>query len=87
MAIVVDKHDQVSTTMADDGQGGSIKIPSFLVGKNDGKILKEAIHQMEEKLIKDLNNEDWADQDQDTRESRNFANKAKNRRQYRKRGH
>lgn len=44
MAIIVDSHEKARSTMGDDGQGGSIKIPSFLIGKKDGKVLKEAIH-------------------------------------------
>ena len=89
MAIIVDKRDEARAIMGDDGQGGSIKIPSFLIGNKDGKVLKEAIHQMEEKLIKNLSNEDWvADvEDRDNHESRNFVNTVKNRKQYRKKGH
>jgi hypothetical protein len=30
--------------MADDGKGSSVNIPTFLIGLNDGKILKEQIH-------------------------------------------
>ena len=44
MAIIVDNHEKVSTRMTDDGQGGSIKIPSFLIGKDDGRAIKEAVH-------------------------------------------
>lgn len=48
MAIIVDYHDEENTNMANDGHGSSIKIPSFLIGKTDGKTIKEAIHQMNE---------------------------------------
>lgn len=37
--------------MSDDGEGKSIKIPSFLIGKRDGDKLKEAIHQITLKEI------------------------------------
>ena len=46
MAIVVDMHHTVSTTMADDGAGNSVKIPSFLIGKRDGNKIKESIHEL-----------------------------------------
>ena len=52
LAIIVDREDRASTGMADDGKGGSIQIPSFLIGKHDGKALKEAIHEMEMPEIK-----------------------------------
>lgn len=75
--------------MSDDGQGGSIKIPSFLIGKQDGKKVKETIHQMEEERIKELSNEDWvaSKEDRDSHESRNFVNKATSRHQYKKKNH
>lgn len=37
--------------MSDDGEGKSIKIPSFLIGKRDGDKIKEAIHQISLKEI------------------------------------
>lgn len=52
IALIVDREDRVSTGMADDGKGGSIQIPSYLIGKHDGKSLKEAIHEMEMPEIK-----------------------------------
>ena len=51
MALIVDYNKQEHTTMSDDGQGKSIKIPSFLIGKQDGNKLKETIHQMTLKEI------------------------------------
>lgn len=47
--------------MKDDGKGGSIKIPSFLVGKRDGKAIKEAIHEMNMPDIKKASNEKKAE--------------------------
>jgi len=44
MAIVVDRAEQEQTRMADDGSGSAVKIPSFLIGSDDGKVIKEAIH-------------------------------------------
>lgn len=46
MAIIVDYNDDEHITMGDDGKGSSIRIPSFLIGKYDGKVIKEAIHWM-----------------------------------------
>ena len=46
MAIIVDQNDVEATSMKDDGKGGSISIPSFLIGKRDGTAIKEAIHDM-----------------------------------------
>lgn len=48
LAIIVDKIHMVSTFMADDGAGNSVKIPSFLIGKRDGNKIKEAIHDFRE---------------------------------------
>jgi ribosomal protein S4 len=45
MAIIVDKHDGRLTQMADDGNGHSISIPSFMIEKRDGDSIKEAIHE------------------------------------------
>lgn len=45
MAIVVDKNEVEHEFMSDDGSGSSVHIPSFLIGKRDGDILKEAIHE------------------------------------------
>lgn len=36
------KHTQIPT-MADDGKGGDIKIPSFMIGFSDGLVLEEAM--------------------------------------------
>lgn len=84
MALISDYNKETHTVMSDDGQGHSIKIPSFLIGKEDGKKIKEAIHQVQEERIKDLksNNEDWiqdTNTTKDSRESRNFVNKVKDR--------
>lgn len=32
--------------MKDDGQGSSIRIPSFEIGKRDGDVIKEAVTQL-----------------------------------------
>lgn len=92
MAIIVDSFDQENVRMADDGNGESIKIPSFLIGKLDGKLIKEAVHLMNEEQIKKQDNEDWdaideQDTSKDPHRSRDFANKAKDRSQYKKKGH
>lgn len=45
--LVVDNkplEDPKYLVMADDGSGGSVKIPSMLIGKQDGEKLKTAIH-------------------------------------------
>ena len=34
--------------MADDGKGSSVYIPTFLIGKKDGDVIKEEIHQKRE---------------------------------------
>lgn len=44
VAIVVDSDQQEQTRMADDGSGSAVRIPSFLIGKEDGKVIKAAIH-------------------------------------------
>ena len=44
MAIIVDYNAEENVNMADDGEGKSIKIPSFLIGKRDGDKIKETIH-------------------------------------------
>ena len=31
--------------MADDGKGQSVNIPNFLIGKQDGDVLKEEVHK------------------------------------------
>lgn len=51
MAVIVDNkvdEDPEHLIMADDGTGSHVKIPSFLVGKDNGEILKKAIHEEEE---------------------------------------
>ena len=48
MMVVVDNvesEDPELLIMADDGRGSAVKIPSFLIGHNDGERLKEAIHE------------------------------------------
>jgi len=42
--------------MSDDGTGNGIKIPSFLIGKSDGDMLKEYIH-------KDKSNNTWSEEE------------------------
>jgi hypothetical protein len=37
--------------MADDGTGSSVNIPTFLIGKSDGDILKEEIHKKVEPKV------------------------------------
>ena len=46
--VVVDNkknEDASKLHMADDGKGKSVKIPSFIIGYQDGVILKEAIYK------------------------------------------
>lgn len=46
--VVVDnkaREDPELLIMADDGRGGSVKIPSFLIGKADGDRIIEEIHE------------------------------------------
>ena len=46
--VVVDNdptESMYSIVMADDGLGGSISIPSFLIGYDDGQKLIEEIHR------------------------------------------
>jgi RNase P/RNase MRP subunit p29 len=45
MAIVVDNRDEESESlvMSDDGTGHSVHIPSFIIRKSDGKIIKDHI--------------------------------------------
>ena len=77
--------------MADDGTGGAVNIPSFLIGHNDGIKIKEAIHLKEASKIND-DIDDWDDSSdevkKDKRRNRNWANnvKDKSRKQYSKRG-
>jgi len=40
-----EKEDPEFLVMADDGTGSSVNIPTFLIGKSDGSILKEEIHK------------------------------------------
>lgn len=40
-----ENEDPEFLVMADDGTGSSVNIPTFLVGKSDGAILKEEIHK------------------------------------------
>ena len=86
MAIIVDRNDYESIVMQDDHHGASVRIPSFLIGKKDGNILKEAIHQMTMEEIKQgkKTDADWNGSDKekspDTIEKRKFrdwANKIK----------
>ena len=37
--------------MADDGTGSSVNIPTFLISKSDGLILKEEIHKKVEPKV------------------------------------
>jgi hypothetical protein len=92
LAIIVDQHAQESTVMADDGTGGVVTIPSFLIGGKDGIAIKEAIHESTVDKIRD-DQDDWDDSDgeakKNKRKSRNWANiiADKSRSQYQKRGH
>jgi hypothetical protein len=67
MMIVVDNklaEDPMSLVMADDGSGGSVIIPSMLIGATDGEHLKTAIHEQEDKAKKQGNEDDeGADKD------------------------
>lgn len=52
MMVVADNKDMEDPElliMADDGRGGSVKIPSFLIGKSDGKKLETEIHELQRK--------------------------------------
>jgi len=40
-----ENEDPEFLVMADDGTGSSVNIPTFLIGKSDGSILKEEIHK------------------------------------------
>lgn len=42
-----DREDPELLIMADDGRGGSVKIPSFLISKSDGKKLENEIHELQ----------------------------------------
>ena len=47
MALIADDkefEDPDKLIMSDDGTGKSIKIPTFLIGKNDSTKIKETIH-------------------------------------------
>lgn len=47
--VVVDNkknEDASQLHMADDGKGKAVTIPSFIIGYQDGVILKEAIHKV-----------------------------------------
>ncbi len=47
MALIVDNtvEDSEHLVMADDGTGWSIKIPSFIIRKKSGDLIKEAMKQ------------------------------------------
>lgn len=58
VGIVIDTQDEYNDTrisMADDGTGGGIRIPSMLISKYDGQVLmswiKDASHQEYENII------------------------------------
>lgn len=97
MAIVVDRHDEESITMRNDGHGDSIRIPAFLIGKRDGNTIKEAIHEMSIGQINqggkssgwdDSKDGEKTNEEQDVRKNRNWANQDEsNRDQYLKKGH
>jgi len=40
-----ENEDPEFLVMADDGTGSSVNIPTFLIGKSAGSILKEEIHK------------------------------------------
>lgn len=66
MSIIVDNKENEKATnliMADDGTGHAVKIPSFLIGFNDGSILKESIHETEEEKDHDKTHEGHKDGD------------------------
>lgn len=90
MAIIIDRNDEEHTHMSDDGQGSSIYIPSFLIGKRDGDLIKEAIHEAK---VDDIGKkkDDWDNgnsEDEDARKNRDWANKDEaDRDQYQKTGH
>jgi len=63
MAVVVDKNEVESTTMKDDGNGSSVRIPSFLIGKRDGDAIKEAIHEMKLPQIKKVSKDKQVEKD------------------------
>ena len=49
LVVVVDNkknEDASQLHMADDGKGKAVTIPSFIIGYQDGVILKEAIHKV-----------------------------------------
>ena len=53
--VVVDNketEDVDSIVMADDGKGSSVHIPTFLIGYEDGLMLKEEVHK---KMVPTLN--------------------------------
>ena len=69
MVIVADNkeaEDPKFLVMADDGSGGSVVIPSMLIGTTDGEHLKKSIHEQELKSEKHGNeNDEDADEDHD----------------------
>ena len=93
MALIADNkefEDPEKLSMSDDGTGKSIKIPTFLIGKNDSNKIKETIHNFQEeekniivndfkKLVSEANSLENI--------NRNFANLNKDREGYNKKGH
>ena len=56
MTVVVDDKEYESMdsiVMADDGMGSSVSIPTFLVDKKSGQILKDAVHKQDEARAQD----------------------------------
>ena len=51
MAIIADNvyGRPENVIMADDGKGKGIKIPSFLISKDDGRKIKDTIHRIEQR--------------------------------------
>ena len=93
MALIAENkefEDPEKLTMSDDGTGKSIKIPTFLISKNDSIKIIETIHSFQEeekniivndfkKIISEANSIDSI--------NRNFANLNKDREGYNKKGH
>ena len=61
LTIIVDNkalEDPENLVMADDGNGMGLKIPTFLIGLDDGNKIKEAIHEMKVEEIAKKSDED-----------------------------
>jgi hypothetical protein len=53
VAIIIDDNEDVidNVIMSDDGTGGGIRIPSMLIGKNDGKKLIDFLKRASEEEL------------------------------------